>query len=234
MKKLISGIDLFAHIALLLVGSAYIIFQNNYFASQLFAICWLPFSIYTVFGLANLKEFPNLKQSLYSILNLVFLGVLIYLEKLILIEFFLSTILAEMVAISLAISYFFLFGKGLNDVKASDLFGKKQAAFLAVLFTALIYPYIGEMIIYIESTSVSIFLVVAFAFTLIFGVIRQVKSIQALVERKNKNPEKVDKELEEALKGGKPLDFDAKVILINLALWFFGIGTIWAIYVHNA
>ena len=234
MKKLIIGTDFALHILLLVVGSAFIVYENNYFAGQLFVICWLPFIIYTVFNLANYQEFPNLKQSIYSLLNLSFLGVLVFLDKLILLEFFFCTILAELVAISIAISYFFLFKKGLNDMSAKDLFGKKGAALLALFFSTICYPYIGEAAIYLDVNGLNIYMIIGFVFTLFVSVIRQIKSMTALVNKRNKNPEKVYEDLEEALKPNQPMTADTRVILFSLAAWFLGVGAIYVVFVHNA
>ena len=197
-------------------------------------ICWLPFSIYVTFSLAAYKDFPNTRQSLFSLLNFCFLGILVFLEQLVLIEFFISIILAELVSISLAVSYFFLFKKGLNDQSATDLFGKKGAILLAIFFTAIIYPYLGEAIIYIQSYGASIYLLIAFFMTLVLGSMRQIKSIEALVNKRNKNPDAVYQEMETALDRTRPMNFDTKVLLISLGVWFLGIGAIWTVYVHNA
>jgi hypothetical protein len=234
MKKLIIGLDLFGHQFILLLGTAYIVFQNNFFAGQMFFICWLPYCIYLALNLANFKEFPDFKQSIYSILNICFLVLLLALDKLILIEFFLSTALAELVAVSITISYFFLFKKGLNDQTAMQLFGKKGAILLAIFFTAISYPYMGEAGIYITQNGASIYMFIAFTFTLFFGVIRQIKSLSALVAKRNKNPELVAKEFDIALARSKPMDFDTKVFLISIGLWFLGVGAIWVVYVRNA
>lgn len=234
MKKSIVLLDLFLHLAILLIGTGFLVAQNTPFATQMFYICWLPFCIYIAFSLAGFKEFPNAKQSLYSVLNFCFLGALLALNQMIPLEFFLSIILAELVAVSFAISYFFLFKKGLNDVSAKDIFGQKGAILLAVFFTGIIYPYIADAFIYIQDNGASVYLILAFTTTVILGAIRQIKSIEALVKKKNENPKSKEKALEEALDRSKPMDFDTKVILISLGLWFLGIGTIWAIYVNNA
>ena len=152
----------------------------------------------------------------------------------ILIEFFLSVILAELVSVAIAISYIFLFKKGLNNVRAQELFGKKGAVALALFFTAINYPYICEAIVYINQNEASIYMLIAFVFTLLFGSMRHIKSLGALVKKRNEDPDAVSKELEKAFDKSQPMDLDTKVILITLGLWFFGIGAIWAIYVHNA
>lgn len=234
MKKFIIGIDLFGHLLILLLGTAFLVYQNNFFAGQMMWICWLPFCIYLVFNLASFKELPSFKQSIFSILNIFFLSALVALNRLSLIEFFLSTILAELVAISIAISYFFLFKKGLNDMTAKELFGEKSAILMAIVFTIIIYPYIGEAVIYIGNEGLNIYLITSFILTLIFGVTRQIKSIGALVARRNKNPELVWKELDKALDQSQPMDFDTRFLLISLGLWFVGIGAIWAVYSYNA
>lgn len=234
MQKIIGTLDLFLHLAVLLAGTGFLIAQNSIFATQMFWICWLPFCIYVAFSLAGFKEFPNPKQSLLSVLNFALLGVFVGMKQLILIEFFISTLLAELVAISFAISYFFLFKKGLKDQSAKDIFGKKGAILLAIFFSAIIYPYLGDAIIYIKSNGATVLMIIAFFSTLMLGIRRQIKSIEALVKKKNQNAESVDDDLVNALDKSKPMDFDTKVILISLGLWFFGIGTIWAIYVNNA
>lgn len=234
MRKFVIGTDLVLHILILLVGTAFLIYQNNFFATQMFVICWLPFCINIVFNLASFKEFPDFKQSLWSIFNICFLVLLFAMGKLVPVEFFLSTILGEVVAISLAISYFFLFGRGMKDQKAKEIFGKTGAIILAVLFTAMSYPYIGEAVIYIKKKGFNPYMLMAFTLTLFFGVVRQIKSIRALVARRNQNPDQVDKDLEKALDQSQPMDFDTKVILISIGCWFVGIGAVWAVYSLNA
>ena len=197
-------------------------------------VCWLPFVIYGTFSIAGLKEFPNLKQSIYSLLNFCLLGVLVFFDQLVLIEFFLSIILAELVSIAAAISYFFLFKTGLNGLSAKDYYGKKGAILGAIFFTAIIYPYIGEAVIYIQNNEASIYMLLAFLITFIFGLVRQIKSIEALVNKRNEKPNDINKELEKAFDRNEPMDLDTKIILISLGLWFVGIGAIWVIYVHNA
>ena len=234
MKKFIIGIDLSVQLLLLLIGTAFLIYQNNYFATHMMLICWLPFCIAVVFNLAGYKEFPSFKQSAFSLLNISFLIVLLFLDKLILVEFFLSTILAELVAISVAVSFFFLFKKGINDKTAIELFGKKQAIMLAIFFTALTYPYIGEAVIYVGENDFNIYMLISFAFTLFFGVNRQIKSISAIVARRNKSPELIEKELDRAFDRSQPMDFETRFLLISLGLWFFGVGAIWVVYSYNA
>ncbi|MFT4600223.1 MAG: hypothetical protein ACI857_000397 [Arenicella sp.] len=234
MKKVIVGLDFILQLLVLLIGSGFLVYQNTFFAGQLMFICWLPFLIHTLFSLAGMKEFPNVRQSLFSVLNFCLFGTLVFLNQLILIEFFISMVLAEVVAISMAISYFFLFKKGLNDRTAKELFGKKGAILGAIFFTAIIYPYIGEAYIYLDNNEASIYMLLAFAVTLSFGFIRQVKSIEALVNRRNKDPKAVEEELAKALDQTQPMDLDTKIILISLGLWWAGIGAIWVVYVHNA
>ncbi|MFT4600222.1 MAG: hypothetical protein ACI857_000396 [Arenicella sp.] len=233
MSIAIVRLDLMLHLGLLLVGTGFMVFQNNFFAGQIVGICWLPFVIYAAFSMAGMKDFPNVKQSLFSILNFSFLGVLVFLEQLILIEFFISIVLAELVSVSIAISYFFLFKKGLNDQTAKEIFGKKKAILGAVFFTAIIYPYLGEAFIYLNNYEASIYMLLAFLITLAFGTIRQIKSMEAMVNKRNKDPKAVEEELAKALDRSRPMDLDTKVILISLGLWFVGIGGIW-VYVHNA
>ena len=234
MKKFIIGIDLFGHLLILLLGTAFLVYQNNFFAGQMMWICWLPFSVYLVFNLAIFKEVLGVKESVHSILNIFFLVALIVLDRLSLIEFFLSTILAELVAGSVTISYFFLFKKGLDGMRATDLFGKKGAILWAIFFTFIIYPYIGEAVIYIGNEGLNIYLVTSFVLTLIFGVTRQVKSMSVLVATRNKNPELVSNELAKALDKSQPMDLDTRILLFSLGLWFLGVGAIWVVYSYNA
>lgn len=234
MKRFVIGIDLFGHLLILLLGTAFLVFQNTFFSGQMMWICWLPFSIYLVFNLASFKEFPDFRKSLFSVLNLVFLLLLLAFDKLLLIEFFLSTILAELVAISIAISYFFLFKKGLNGIKARDLFGKRGAILMAIFFTAITYPYIGDAVLYIQDNGLSGYLLFAFLLTLFFGTMRQINSLSALIARRNEQPELVQQELKKALDSSNGLDFDTKALLISLGLWFLGIGAVWVVYSYNA
>lgn len=143
-------------------------------------------------------------------------------------------IIGESGALIIAIIYGFLVKEGINNKTAWKTFGIGGAIGFVLLFAATIYPYIGEWILYLTQNEVD-FIVLGGAFTsFIINIVRKVRLVDQVARRHRNDPNKtVGKQLEKAT-DTKNLQGTTVHILVSLGIWFFGLGTLHAVFVSTA
>jgi hypothetical protein len=213
--------------------ASYFIYNNSFFATHIFMVCWLSMAINMTFSLETYNTTLTTKNSLISILNLLLFGSFAVLGYISIEGFLLSIIIGENTALIIAIIYAFIFRKGVNSENSWKTFGVRGTIGFIILFTATIYPYLGEWIIYLTD-NVEVVVIVGAIISFVVNISRKIKTLDQIMERRRKmDLGSIGDQLEKA-KDTSKMSAAAINILVSLGIWFFGVGVIYAIYVHNA
>ncbi|MCT4581178.1 MAG: hypothetical protein N4A35_07150 [Flavobacteriales bacterium] len=237
MTKVITSIDLGLNIITPLIAAAYLVSLNNYFSPHIYFVCWLGYIIHITFSMARFKDLASLRWSLLSIANLIFFGAKVALGDITLQEFSISILLSEVGAQLFGIIYLFLFTEGINGKSAWDTFGTGGTLFFVLLFVAINYPILGETVLFIKSSNMNVSVLIFFIITFIFDVKKSIESITAITEKRKAKVETINKDIDNALEGGKSfkeLGYEAQTIILTLGVWFLGIGSVYVIYIMLA
>jgi hypothetical protein len=216
-----------------IIVASYFIYNNSTFATHIFVVCWLSMVINMSFVLETYQAIFTTKNSLLSILSLLLFGGLALFELISIEGFLLGVIISENAALLMAIVYAFLFKKGMNDENAWNTFGTKSTIGLVLLFLVTIYPYIGEWIVYLIANA-EVLVILGAVINFIVNIKRKSEVLQSITNRRKKDPKyAIDKQLERAFNTTKLMPAAVNII-VSLGIWFFGVGIIYAVFVHNA
>lgn len=212
--------------------ASYFIYNDSFFATHIFMVCWLSMAINMTFALETYETILTTKNSLLSIGNLLFFGALAVAGIISIEGFLLSIIIGENTALIIAIIYAFIFNKGVNAEGAWKSFGVRGTIGFILLFTATIYPYLGEWILYLMD-NFEVVVVLGALMSFVVNVSRKVKTLDRITEGKRNGPSLKFSEQVANARDTSNMSMATINILVSLGIWFFGVGIIYAIYVHN-
>ncbi|MFK8046522.1 MAG: hypothetical protein AB8B72_13580 [Crocinitomicaceae bacterium] len=172
------------------------------------------------------------KNSLTSILTLLFFGALAIFGFISVKGFLLGIIIGENTALIMAIILSFVNNKDMNEQKSAQVGGATIVIGFVALFGATIYPYIGEWFIYLSDDFQWLIVIEAIVS---FGI--SISTKIKMLERIKTDREDVRKRslINKALKNKEAakMSMATKNILVAIGIWVFGLGTIFAVYVFN-
>lgn len=215
-----------------IIVAAYFLYINSYFATHIFLVCWLSMAINMTFTLETYDRAISKKNSLTSILTLLFFGALAIFGFISVKGFLLGIIIGENTALIMAIILSFVNNKDMNEQKSAQVGGATIVIGFVALFGATIYPYIGEWFIYLSDDFQWLIVIEAIVS---FGI--SISTKIKMLERIKTDREDVRKRslINKALKNKEAakMSMATKNILVAIGIWVFGLGTIFAVYVFN-
>jgi uncharacterized membrane protein len=146
-------------------------------------------------------------------------------------ELALIFLIAESSALCLALMYFLVFKKGVDEETSWKSLGAFTVVLILTLFIATLFPFFAEWLLYYKQNGTSWLTWLGIITTLLLEVRRKTITLSHIQANAKKSPEERIKNKSTAdLLNQSKLPDESFIILIGLGLWFIGLGILYGVF----
>ncbi|MCB9224903.1 MAG: hypothetical protein R2780_02045 [Crocinitomicaceae bacterium] len=218
--RIIVAIDTVLSFLIPFLACGYLIYTESYFNNYIMLVGWLVFLLNLVAYARSSQSLYNSRSALWSLLNIIFLVVMLSQDLIDLEGFLLLELMSEMVSYPVVILLFVISNRKINGENFWKAQGTSIAILNVVILSIVVFPFIMEWIFYLKTSNESYLYWIATSTTLIVVLLKKWKILSEVVFDVNGPKEAVLAAEEVATQNKKRLNIPTFMFGGLILFWF--------------